>query len=261
MNLLEVSGLEKNFGGIAALQGVDLTLRPNEILGLIGPNGAGKTTLFNCLSGQTKPDAGRILFCPQGQPLELTGKRPDQVAALGVSRTFQNIRVFGQMRVIENLWVGRHLVTRSGFAASLLQTAGFKKEEAESLELCYRLLEFVGLEGKANQMAGELAYGDLRRLEIARALAAEPRLLLLDEPAAGMNLTETASLDQLILKIRQERGIGIVLIEHDMKLVMGLSDQVLVLDQGKTLAQGRPEEVRQDPEVIAAYLGLEMDHA
>jgi len=261
LNLLEVSGLKKNFGGITALQGVELTLRPREILGLIGPNGAGKTTLFNCLSGQTRPDGGTIRFCPQSRPLNLAGKRPDQVAALGVSRTFQNIRVFGQMRVIENLWVGRHLVTRSGFLGALFKTSRFQKEEAESLELCYRLLEFVGLEGKANLMASELAYGDLRRLEIARALAAEPKLLLLDEPAAGMNLSETATLDQLILKIRQERGIGILLIEHDMKLVMGLCDQVLVLDQGKTLAQGKPEEIRQDPEVIAAYLGLEVEHA
>ena len=252
MTLLEIRGLAKRFGGVTALDGVDLAVNRDEILGLIGPNGAGKTTLFNCVSGFSPPSAGEIRFGESR--LELAGRGPHEVARLGVARTFQNIRLFPLMTVLENVLVGRYLRTRAGVAAALWRPGWARDEEEHSRLKAEEWLEFVGLEARAGAAARELPLGDQRRLEIARALAQEPMLLLLDEPAAGMNPSETEALMELIGRIRTQ-GVTLFLIEHDMRVVMGISDRVAVLDHGILIAEGRPAEIQRNQGVIEAYLG------
>ncbi|HEX5312915.1 ABC transporter ATP-binding protein [Aquabacterium sp.] len=248
--LLMVSGVSKRFGGVQALTDVGLSIQPGQVHGLIGPNGAGKTTFFNVITGLVPSDQGRFELA--GLPYKPTAVH--KVAKAGIARTFQNIRLFAEMSALDNVRVGRHVRTHVGWWQAVLRTPAFKREEAQIRAEAMALLEFVGLAHKANQTAHTLSYGDQRRLEIARALATEPKLLALDEPAAGMNATEKVQLRELIERIRQQ-GRAVLLIEHDVKLVMGLCDHVTVLDQGKLIASGHPAQVQRDPAVIAAYLG------
>jgi len=253
--LLEARGLSASFGGLRALDAVDLQLFAGEIAALIGPNGAGKTTLFNCLTGLCLPGSGDLRLLPaDGLPRRLIGLSPSRIAALGVARTFQNIRLFPQMTALENVMVGRHARTRAGVVGALLRGPGTRAEEREIAAAARALLAQVGLRAVADEPAASLPYGLQRRLEIARALATRPLLLLLDEPAAGMNPHETAELDELVRRIRDD-GVTILLIEHDMRLVMGLAERIVVLDYGRLIAAGTPEQVRADPAVIHAYLG------
>ena len=247
------------FGGIRALDKLNIRIRQGKIAALIGPNGAGKTTFFNCLTGIYKPTSGNLLLTPTGQSSKrLNGLKPNQVTEQGLARTFQNIRLFPDMSVLENVMIGRHCRTKARVLGAIFRNKGTIKEEKEVIARSYALLEKVGLAELANEFAKNLPYGAQRRLEIARALATDPALLLLDEPAAGMNPQETVELDTLITEIRDD-GISILLIEHDMKLVMSLSDHIFVMDYGKKIAEGTPNQVRNNPEVIKAYLGEDME--
>jgi branched-chain amino acid transport system ATP-binding protein len=248
--LLQVEHVGRHFGGVQALVDVSFAIRAGEIYGLIGPNGAGKTTLFNLITGFIASDSGRITL--DGRPL--AGLKPNAIAALGIARTFQNIRLFANLSALENVMIGRHARTHSGVTAAIFRTAAQRAEESAIEARALELLEYVGIAARANVLARNLSYGDQRRLEIARALATEPRLLALDEPAAGMNATETRALSKLFERIRAD-GVTLFLIEHDMHLVMGLCDRVLVLDFGRRIAEGPPREVQHDPAVVAAYLG------
>ena len=248
--LLEAKAVAKHFGGVKALRDVSLTIRRGEIYGLIGPNGAGKTTFFNCMTGLYVPDGGGFVFA--GAPL--VADAPHRAAERGIARTFQNIRPFGNMTALENVMVGRHVRTRAGVLGAMLNNAATKAEEAAIRQRAIDLLHYVRIEDRADDLAKNLSYGDQRRLEIARALATEPKLLCLDEPAAGMNATETAELRELIEGIRRD-GTTILLIEHDVKLVMGLCDRVAVLDYGALVIEDVPAVVQKDQRVIEAYLG------
>ncbi len=258
--ILQVSGLTKNFGGIKAIDKVDLDIHPGEIVALIGPNGAGKTTFFNCLTGIYTPTAGDIyLRNPEtGKKTRLNGMKPNNITKIGMARTFQNIRLFPSMSVLENVMIGRHCRTKALILGAIFRGPATRREEEEIVDTSRGLLKKVGLHRQANEEARNLSYGAQRRLEIGRALATEPFLLLLDEPAAGMNPQETEALVTLIKAICKE-GHSILLIEHDMKLVMSLSDRIFVMDYGKKIAQGTPEEVRSNPAVIKAYLGEDVD--
>jgi len=258
--VLEVKNLSMDFGGLRALDRVDLSVGTQEIVALIGPNGAGKTTFFNCITGLYAPTEGDMLIHDSaGKRESLKGLKPNEVTQKGLARTFQNIRLFLNMTVLENVMIGRHCRTGAGILGAVLKNRRTREEEQKIVEDSYLVLEKIGLAAYVNEFAKNLPYGAQRRLEIARALASEPFLLLLDEPAAGMNPQETRKLDELILKIREEEKVSILLIEHDMKLVMSLSDNIFVVDYGKKIAQGTPEEIKNNPAVIKAYLGEDLD--
>jgi branched-chain amino acid transport system ATP-binding protein len=260
MPVLDIRGLTMDFGGLRAIDMISVQVNRGEIVALIGPNGAGKTTFFNCITGIYEPTKGDMIINPPGKASRRINKlKPNIVTGHGLARTFQNIRLFQKMTVLENVMVARHCRTRSGIAGAIFRDKKTRREEREMVDFSYRMLEKMGLSQYVNELAQELPYGAQRRLEIARAMATEPFLLLLDEPAAGMNPKETGELDELITRIRDENGISILLIEHDMKLVMSISERIYVLDYGQMIAQGTPREIVENPNVIKAYLGEAFD--
>jgi branched-chain amino acid transport system ATP-binding protein len=254
--VLALREIEKSFGGIVALFNISFDVTEHEIKAIIGPNGAGKSTLLNIISGIYPPDLGDVLF--KGKLIG--GMQPHRISRLGISRTFQHVELFGQMTVLENIMVGRHIRSRSGFIASGLRLPSVRREDLQIRDTSRKLLDYIGLSGREEEVASKLPFGEQRILEIGRALATEPRLLLLDEPASGLNESETRRLAAFIKRLRDERGITIILVEHDMRLVMDISDAIVVLDFGEKLAEGTPEEVRSNQQVINAYLGEEGDH-
>ena len=251
--VLEMQNVEKNFGGVRAIDNFSVMLEPGKIHGLIGPNGAGKTTIFNNITGIYAPDSGKIIF----NGTDITGSAPHRVAQLGIGRTFQNIRLFSNLSVLSNVVIASNLDATYNLADAMFKTKKYKEREKHLEEKAMDLLEVVGLADKANEQASSLPYGHQRKLEIARALATNPKLLLLDEPAAGMNPNETAELMETVRFVRDKFDIAVLLIEHDMSFVMGLCEHITVLDYGRIIAEGDPETVRSDPKVIAAYLGGE----
>jgi branched-chain amino acid transport system ATP-binding protein len=250
-DLLVAQTIRKEFGGLVASNDVDFLIPERSIVSLIGPNGAGKTTFFNMLTGVYKPTSGKIVF----DGTEITGKPPHAITKLGIGRTFQNIRLFQHMSALENVLVGMHARLKGGIVGSIVRTPGVRREERRAAERAGELLRYCGLRGRDDELSRNLSYGDQRRLEVARALATEPKLLLLDEPTAGMNPQETADFTAFVDRLRDERNLTILLIEHDMKVVMGVSDRVTVLDYGEKIAEGQPQEIQQNQRVIEAYLG------
>jgi branched-chain amino acid transport system ATP-binding protein len=255
-NVLEARGVAKAFGGLVAVSDVDFAIPEKGIVSIIGPNGAGKTTFFNMLTGLYRPTRGRIYF--DGK--DVTGRRPDKITAAGIARTFQNIRLFATMTALENVMIGEHSRMRAGLFGSIFRPPWVAREEREVRETAGETLLYAGLKEEVfDQLAINLSYGDQRRVEIARALASGPKLLLLDEPTAGMNPEESARLTGFMRKVRDERGLTILLIEHDMKVVMDVSEHITVLDHGEKIAEGKPQEVRENPRVVEAYLGKQSD--
>ena len=257
MALLKTDKITMRFGGLTAVDSFDLEIHQGEIVGLIGPNGAGKTTVYNMITGIYTPTENNVYF----EDKIITGLKPNKIAEKGIARTFQNIRLLENLSVLDNVMIGTHLRLKSGLISAILRLPGYIKEEKELYKKSMSLLERIGLDSHANEKAGSLPYGEQRKLEIARALATDPKLLLLDEPAAGMNPLESSNLVDFIRQIRDDFNITIFLIEHDMKVVMKICERIMVLDYGKTIAEGEPEDIKKNPEVIKAYLGVDMADA